>query len=389
MFCPKCGNSVRDDEKFCPNCGAPVENNCQGTDTAQSGIGANSAGNNNLDMVLRIVCGVFAVIFLISAFGKIRGIFHSLRWLQFGYLIVNLMAFLAALIMALSTAAAAWKWSSKLRNLIFSGAVLSAALRLLAMLGSALLGLILYGQSFFGASAFVHWLGYVAVAAVLFGLMYVMGSAPVMGETKDSFMASLSEGLSELSNAAKDSQANQQTTTTYQSPPAGGQAAYQTPPGGASGYGVPPTGGMGYGDPTTPPRGAIAKKTNRSIWVYFLLSLVTCGIYGYVFIYNLASDVNDLCEGDGEHTSGLLAFILLGCVTCGIYSIIWWYKMANRLQANSRRYNVSIQENGTTFLVWTLFGSLICGIGPFIALNFILKNVNKLSVAYNQYNGLM
>lgn len=389
MFCPKCGNSVRDDEKFCPNCGAPVENNCQGTDTAQSGIGANSAGNNNLDMVLRIVCGVFAVIFLISAFGKIRGIFHSLRWLQFGYLIVNLMAFLAALIMALSTAAAAWKWSSKLRNLIFSGAVLSAALRLLAMLGSALLGLILYGQSFFGASAFVHWLGYVAVAAVLFGLMYVMGSAPVMGETKDSFMASLSEGLSELSNAAKNLQANQQTTTTYQSPPAGGQAAYQTPPGGASGYGVPPTGGMGYGDPTTPPRGAIAKKTNRSIWVYFLLSLVTCGIYGYVFIYNLASDVNDLCEGDGEHTSGLLAFILLGCVTCGIYSIIWWYKMANRLQANSRRYNVSIQENGTTFLVWTLFGSLICGIGPFIALNFILKNVNKLSVAYNQYNGLM
>lgn len=389
MFCPKCGNSVRDDEKFCPNCGAPVENNCQGTDTAQSGIGANSAGNNNLDMVLRIVCGVFAVIFLISAFGKIRGIFHSLRWLQFGYLIVNLMAFLAALIMALSTAAAAWKWSSKLRNLIFSGAVLSAALRLLAMLGSALLGLILYGQSFFGASAFVHWLGYVAVAAVLFGLMYVMGSAPVMGETKDSFMASLSEGLSELSNAAKDPQANQQTTTTYQSPPAGGQAAYQTPPGGASGYGVPPTGGMGYGDPTTPPRGTIAKKTNRSIWVYFLLSLVTCGIYGYVFIYNLASDVNDLCEGDGEHTSGLLAFILLGCVTCGIYSIIWWYKMANRLQANSRRYNVSIQENGTTFLVWTLFGSLICGIGPFIALNFILKNVNKLSVAYNQYNGLM
>lgn len=328
---------------------------------------------------MRIVCGIFAVIFLISAFGKIRGIFHSLRWFQFGYLIVNLMAFLAAVIMALSTAAAAWKWSSKLRNLVFGGAVLSAVLRLLAMLGSVLLGLILYGQSFFSASAFVHWLGYVAVAAILFGLMYVMGCAPVMGETKDSFMESLSDGLSELSNAAKDLQANQQSTTTYQTPPTGNQTAYQ----------APPMGGMGYGDPTTPPRGTIAKKTNRSIWGYFLLSLVTCGIYGYVFIYNLASDVNDLCEGDGEHTSGLLAFILLGCVTCGIYSIIWWYKLANRLQANSRRYNVSIQENGTTFLVWTLFGSMICGIGPFIALNFILKNINKLSVAYNQYNGLM
>lgn len=243
MFCPKCGSFSKEDEKFCPNCGTPVGNQRQ--ETGATGNGSNSAKNDNLDIVMRIVCGIFAVIFLISAFGKIRGIFHSLRWFQFGYLIVNLMAFLAAVIMALSTAAVAWKWSSKLRNLVFSGAVLSAVLRLLAMLGSVLLGLILYGQSFFSASAFVHWLGYVAVAAILFGLMYVMGCAPVMGETKDSFMESLSDGLSELSNAAKDPQANQQTTTTYQAPPAGGQAAYQTPPGGASGYGVPPTGGNG------------------------------------------------------------------------------------------------------------------------------------------------
>lgn len=42
---------------------------------------------------------------------------------------------------------------------------------------------------FFSASAFFHWLGYVAVAALLFGLMYVMGCAPVMGESKDSLMA--------------------------------------------------------------------------------------------------------------------------------------------------------------------------------------------------------
>lgn len=402
MFCPKCGASLNGNDKFCPNCGASVEHT--GQEVGAAGTAGNStnsgAQNANLDMVMRIVCGVFAVIFLISAFGKIRGIFYSLRWFQFGYLIINLIAFLAALIMAFSTAVAAWKWSSKLRNLVFSGAVLSAALRLLAMLGSIILGLILYGRTFFSVSAFGHWLGYVAVAAILFGLMYVMGCAPVMGETKDSFMVSLSEGLSELSNATRNLQENQQSTTAYQAPPTGNQTAYQVPPtggqaayqvppnGGAPGYGMPPTGGMGYGMPTTPPRGTIAKKTNRSIWVYFLLSLVTCGIYGYVFIYNLANDVNDLCEGDGENTSGLLVFILLGCVTCGIYSIIWWYKLANRLQANGRRYNVAIQENGTTFLVWTLFGSLICGIGPFIALNFILKNINKLSVVYNQYNGL-
>lgn len=184
----------------------------------------------------------------------------------------------------------------------------------------------------------------------------------------------MTEGFTELSGAAKDLQAKQaakNTVINYQVPPAEGQGTYQQVPptegqaayqqvmpiggqteyqtNGAPGYGTPPMGGMGYGNPTTPPRGTRAKKTNRSIWMYFLLSLVTCGIYGYVFIYNLAEDVNDICEGDGEKTSGLLAFILLGMVTCGIYYIIWWYKLANRLQANSYRYNVPIQENGTTF----------------------------------------
>lgn len=213
-------------------------------------------------------------------------------------------------------------------------------------------------------------------------------------------MASMSEGFSDLSGAAKDLQAKQaeksaakqkQAAAGYQAPPAGGQTGYQTPPvgGTAPGYGVPPMGGMGYGMPTTPPQGRVAKKTDRSIWIYILLSLVTCGIYPYFFIHSLANDVNDLCEGDGESTSGILAFIFLGFITCGIYRIIWWYKLANRLQANGHRYNVPIQENGTTYVMWVLFGSLLCFIGPFIALNFVIKNTNKLCVVYNQYNGLM
>ncbi len=417
MFCPNCGSPINEDEKFCPNCGTPAGSTGQGMDAGGMGTvnnGISKPQNQDLDMVMRIVCGVFAVVFLFAALARIRGIFVSLRWLQFGYLLSNLLGFFGAMIMAVSTAAAAWKWSSKLRNLVFGGAVLSVALRLLSIFVSIFVNLINFGSISIGGAAIVRWLGYVAVAAILFGLMYIMGSAPVVGETKDSLMASMTEGFTELSGAAKDLQAKQaakNTVINYQVPPAEGQGTYQQIPptegqaayqqvmpiggqteyqtNGAPGYGTPPMGGMGYGNPTTPPRGTRAKKTNRSIWMYFLLSLVTCGIYGYVFIYNLAEDVNDICEGDGEKTSGLLAFILLGMVTCGIYYIIWWYKLANRLQANSYRYNVPIQENGTTFLVWTLFGSMLCGIGPWIALHFILKNTNKLCAVYNQYNGLV
>ena len=122
---------------------------------------------------------------------------------------------------------------------------------------------------------------------------------------------------------------------------------------------------------------------NRSLVKYILLSIVTCGIYSYIFIYNLAKDINTICNGDGKETAGLLKFILLSIVTCGIYSWIWYYGVGNRLSENAPRYGLNFSENGTTILMWFLFGALLCGIGPFIALNIIIKNTNALASAYN------
>ena len=80
----------------------------------------------------------------------------------------------------------------------------------------------------------------------------------------------------------------------------------------------------------------------------------------------MAHDVNIACDGDGENTSGLVAFILLSMITCGIYAWYWYYKLGNRLANNAGRYGLCIQENGTTVLMWCIFGTLICGIGPFM-----------------------
>lgn len=54
---------------------------------------------------------------------------------------------------------------------------------------------------------------------------------------------------------------------------------------------------------TPPPYSGGRLKEDRSLVTYILLSLVTCGIYGYYFIYKLAEEVNIACEGDGEQTS--------------------------------------------------------------------------------------
>ncbi|MBR4831007.1 MAG: DUF4234 domain-containing protein [Butyrivibrio sp.] len=133
--------------------------------------------------------------------------------------------------------------------------------------------------------------------------------------------------------------------------------------------------------------GGAPLKTDRSLLIVILLSLVTCGIYAYYFIYTLARDVNIACEGDGEETPGLLPFILLSMVTCGIYALYWYYKLGNRLANNAERYGMRFEENGTTVLLWGLIGSLLCGVGAYVALYIIIKNTNAICSAYNRANG--
>ena len=124
-------------------------------------------------------------------------------------------------------------------------------------------------------------------------------------------------------------------------------------------------------------------KTDYNLVMYILLSIVTCGIYAYYIIYKMAQDVNQMCAEDGDSVGGLGMYILLSIVTCGFYSFYWLYKIQNRLQANGPRYGVPIQENGTTVLVWLILGSLLCGIGSFVAFHIVFKSCNAVGAAYN------
>lgn len=163
-----------------------------------------------------------------------------------------------------------------------------------------------------------------------------------------------------------------------------GNSANQQNAGGQYNAGYQNNGGQ-----TPPPYRGEKLKDDRGLASYIILSIITCGIYGYYFIYKMAHDVNIACDGDGENTSGLVAFILLSMITCGIYAWYWYYKLGNRLANNAGRYGLVIQENGTTVLMWCIFGTLICGIGPFIAMHILIKNSNMICNAYNRTHGLM
>lgn len=139
---------------------------------------------------------------------------------------------------------------------------------------------------------------------------------------------------------------------------------------------------------TPVPRGGVPLDTNRDLVTYILLSLVTCGIYGYWFVYKMAQDTNTICEGDGNNTPGLAAFILLSIVTCGIYSIYWQYQLAKRMDENAPRYGVTLTEHASDVLLWLLLGALICVFLSYVGAYYNIKNLNTMSAAYNRANGL-
>ena len=70
-----------------------------------------------------------------------------------------------------------------------------------------------------------------------------------------------------------------------------------------------------------------------------------------------------------------------------IYAWIWYYNLGNRLSENAPKYGLNFSENGTTVLMWMIFGSFLCGIGPFIAMNILITNMNALAHAYNEGQG--
>lgn len=129
-------------------------------------------------------------------------------------------------------------------------------------------------------------------------------------------------------------------------------------------------------------------KTDRSLGMYIFLSIITLGCYSLYFIHKMAVDVNTACEGDGQGTTGLGMYIFLSIITCGFYSIWWEYSLGNRLMANASRYGLNFTESGTSVLMWRLFGVVLCGIGPFIAMNILIKNANVMCDAYNRANHL-
>lgn len=92
---------------------------------------------------------------------------------------------------------------------------------------------------------------------------------------------------------------------------------------------------------------------NRSVALYIILSIVTCGIFALYWFVCLADDTNTLSGNQG--TSGGVA-LLLSIVTCGIYGLYWVYKLGESLDTVDAANGKQQKNRAIIFLVLNLLG---------------------------------
>lgn len=95
----------------------------------------------------------------------------------------------------------------------------------------------------------------------------------------------------------------------------------------------------------------------RSIALYIVLSIVTCGIFGLVWFVMITNDLRAL-SGDQTSTSGGVA-LLLTIVTCGIYGLYWAYKCGETLDNIKTSRGIPASNGGVLYLILYLFAGII------------------------------
>lgn len=109
----------------------------------------------------------------------------------------------------------------------------------------------------------------------------------------------------------------------------------------------------------------------RKLITCIILSIVTFGIYGIIWMISIVDDLNTAAQTPGEPSGGTV--FLLTLVTCGIYSYIWMYKAGEKVD-RIRQMNGMPAGNNTS-LVYLLLSVFGLGIVAYYLIQSELNNV--------------
>jgi len=88
----------------------------------------------------------------------------------------------------------------------------------------------------------------------------------------------------------------------------------------------------------------------RSIAVSVILTIVTCGIYFFYWMYHLNNEINEMAQEPMATGGGTV--VVLSLVTCGIYTLYWYYKMGERCDYIAQTHT----SNNVLYLILGIFG---------------------------------
>ena len=111
----------------------------------------------------------------------------------------------------------------------------------------------------------------------------------------------------------------------------------------------------------------------RSIPLYIVLTIVTCGIFGLYWLVVIANDMNNLAN-DGDNTDGVIV-LLLTIITCGIYGFYWAYKQGQRIDTMN---GVQGGSTGILYLILNVIGLSI------VTYALIQSELNKKATVVEQ-----
>lgn len=94
----------------------------------------------------------------------------------------------------------------------------------------------------------------------------------------------------------------------------------------------------------------------RDIAIAVILSLVTCGIYSYYWMYKLTEDSNFLSRDNSLDPALSIVFTI---ITCGIYGYYWAYKIGKNMATAQNLHGKVPNDNSVLYLVLAIFGFAI------------------------------
>ena len=115
----------------------------------------------------------------------------------------------------------------------------------------------------------------------------------------------------------------------------------------------------------------------RSVATVIILSIVTCGIYMFYWLYVTMRDINAYL-GVSDMDPGIE---LLICILCSPYILYWYYKYATRISDASARAGLPAKDDAIVCLILGIFGLGIVSMG------IMQDNVNRVW-AQQQNQGL-